>query len=396
MIATRKTTTKPPVATKASSNVVLDNDMSIKRAIKNIEGSDWALKGYYNQILGADNNPSTFDTNRTTADQQYTLIEKLVISLTTPIETVSSAEVEGEAYLPSSIVPIVGDMFKARLIDGVLALFRVTNVESNAYVAEKIYKIAFRIDTKQTVDPDRYDAIDAYVAKELVFDQNIYLDGKDPLLVKKEYIDLQNLIDLEKELQHRYYQSFYNAKTGYLLYKTEDNKTIFDAVITNLYQSITDTEVHPIKDITVTKENTIIDRIMGRYQNMPIGIFNNKYASLITSGEYNRRNKGRWGIINGIPFSIAYVVDINDVPSDTVIKYNISALANEYIYKEDDNRPLSSLITKYLNSEAISYDEIKKVVDIIILDDSLSYWYTPILMVLSKYASDKIFTIGSE
>ena len=113
-------------------------------------GYSWTISEYYNQFLGSDQSPSGFDINISPLVQQYTLIRKLEIKVETPLTPVNNPDdntwqVEGSGVIYAGLKPIKGDVFKADIGDGRIALLQLTESRPLSILKQACYGVSYKV-----------------------------------------------------------------------------------------------------------------------------------------------------------------------------------------------------------------------------------------------------------
>ncbi len=175
---------------------------------------------WYSQILGADNQLSPHDVNRTPAYQAYRKIVGLELMVTTPLthsQDVESKEFEvtGSAIAYGFLIPNAGDTFIATVDNGRQAIFNVTKSEKATYMKGSNYQIDYKLTAY--VDPILVGDLDLKSVQSYQFVKSLLTEGQYPLMDVGTYALYGGLNELYNDLISMYFRDFYSNDRQTLL-----------------------------------------------------------------------------------------------------------------------------------------------------------------------------------
>lgn len=226
---------------------IVDSSRTPKSALlTHIEGSSWTVD-YYSQVLGSDEEPTTFDPNQTQSYQQYALIKGYELKLQGELSTTvdpsdQTVVINGSAMLYPYMKPNFGDAFIADMGDGQAAIFTVTQVEKKSHFKSSVYEIEFTL--QRYVDKELDDNITSKVVKTGHFVKDFMTYGQNPVLPTTEKQKLDILTDLKADCLADWLTEFFSVEFKTILVPTE--VATYDPFVTQFMVSIFDKSEHPL------------------------------------------------------------------------------------------------------------------------------------------------------
>lgn len=206
-----------------------------------LDGSPWETEAYYNQHLGEDDFPRQLDIGIHPSVQSYVKINSLVIYSTDPLtpsrdETTGVTRLEGSGNMYPSVVPIVGDMFPARMIDGRLGLFVITASEPLNITNGSAHTVSYRLFDYH--NPEFQENLTRKTVRELTYNDNGCCEGEliEGTIVPEVTSTLAKLVTM-------YYDLFYDRETQSMAYPSEDVQKDYDPFVTEFFKRIVDYEL---------------------------------------------------------------------------------------------------------------------------------------------------------
>lgn len=205
---------------EAYKGVVVDTRYTPKdNLLIHIEGSSWIVN-YYSQVLNTDNAPTGQNVNSNPIYQQYKLIEKFELKVTSPLTTSQDSTTKemtlvGTATIYPFIIPNEGDMFLADVGDGREAIFKITNSDRKSIFKNTTYSIEYVLIDYSTVE--RRSDLNNKVISKYIFRNDFLSYGQNPLVTKKEndlVVELENHFE---EIINVYFKSFFSNEFKTLL-----------------------------------------------------------------------------------------------------------------------------------------------------------------------------------
>jgi hypothetical protein len=114
----------------------------------------------------------------------------------------------GEAVAYPGFEPFTSDMFLYEIGNRKIGLFRLTNVEPMTIRQGTYYKINFKL--YEYITDELLKDIESKIIDEQFFDKEKYFNDHHTLLKHKDYIQLETLRQLKKELAKKYFHFFYD------------------------------------------------------------------------------------------------------------------------------------------------------------------------------------------
>lgn len=183
---------------------------------------------YYEQILGRDDEQSSFQANRDIAEQQYRRIRhypiKLMSSLTPSYDNGTARfQSEGTCILPAVSVPLLGNMLLISGLDHRIAVYTITRITPKNISLAPAYEcdISFQriLDEKQLIE------LEAKIVEDTLYDQDQLKHGKHPVMATEKYNRKYDYLRRALGLCHAYYHEFYSRELNTLLVPGQDAAT---------------------------------------------------------------------------------------------------------------------------------------------------------------------------
>lgn len=215
--------------------------------LTHVSGSSWTVR-YFQQYLGADNEPTAQDVFKSAVYQQYKLIENLEIKVTSPLSSSEDSEskefeVTGEATMYPPLIPNKGDMFLADIGDGREGIFSITQVTRMSILKDTTYSISYVLIDFST--EQRRKDLEAKVIKETHFDKRLLSHGMDPVIVSDEYNRRAILEKQQHVLLDTYLTQFYNKSIASLAVPDQTMIT-YDGFLVNTIKALFESDEHPL------------------------------------------------------------------------------------------------------------------------------------------------------
>jgi hypothetical protein len=260
-VVEKPTTVK--IAAPQYRGVVVDTRYLPSSALlTNIEGSSWSVN-YFSQVLNADNALSGQQMNLNAIYQQYRMIEKFELKVTTPLSSsqdtdTSQMNVTGAANVYPFLIPNVGDMFLADIGDGREGVFRITLSERRSIFKDTCYGIEYQL-VDYSTEERRADFASKTIQKFL-FMKDFLQYGQNPLLLAEDATNIRTLQGRYYELTRDYFRNFTSNEYKTLLIPSQPS-TIYDHFVTKVMTTIVSTtdarEVSSIRRLNVDGDDAM-------------------------------------------------------------------------------------------------------------------------------------------
>lgn len=231
--------------------------------LTHIEGASWTVN-YYSQVLGADNALSGQQIDRHAAYQQYKLIQRFELKVTTALNqpsqdsTTKSLTLVGQSNVyPVGLIPNEGDHFLADVGDGREGLFVVTNSEQRSIYRDTAYLIDYELVDYSEKD-DRVDDLNSKVVENLYFNMDFLLHGQNPLISLESVQKIEMIQAYYQEILAFYFTRFFSREYRTLLLPGQ-NAPIYDPFLTSAVLKMFRDEPHPnikyIRELNVGEDD---------------------------------------------------------------------------------------------------------------------------------------------
>lgn len=225
-----------------------------------VEGTSLTVD-YYSQVLGRDEEPSTFDYYKDGAHQQYLYTKGLELKLQSALNQSfdpqdQTATISGTAIMYPYHRPNVGDVFIADIGDGQAGLFSITEVEKKSMFKQACYEINFTLSDYLT--PDLESKLKQKIVKETEFVKDFMLYGQNPIIATTDKVKLDNLQDLKEDVLADWLSEFYSVEFRTLL--VPNSTPTYDPFIIEMITRIFNKNEHPLladlQKLNVDERNT--------------------------------------------------------------------------------------------------------------------------------------------
>lgn len=385
--------------------------------LTHVEGTALTVH-YYSQVLGRDEEPSTFDFHKDGVIQQYVLIRnmelKLQSELNTSIDTSDQTlSLTGSAVMYPYNKPNVGDVFVADVGDGKAGLFTVTEVEKKSMFKQACYEINFTLsDYMSSVLEER---LNSRVVKETEFVKDFMLYGQNPILATADKLKLDKLNSLKASALGNWLTEFYSNEFKTILVPMPT--AVYDPFIVQAVIRLFNKYEHPLlNNITLINaddqqqnlRNDVWEALIQRETYILKSSFSE--ASLVASRQFIRNpflQTAYWTGIHQIVFPTNHNYHIDDVlkinkqyngvgmtanhQSDdttfTLPKTNGGYVFSKEFYKDQYFEGISTLellVYNYLNRKANDWQLIVKGLESRHEWSRLErFYYVPVLLILA-------------
>lgn len=377
--------------TDINTAVIVNRDVTIDKMVRYVDGSDWTVN-FYNPIRHTDDGVNNPDPDENGIEHQYVSIKNLTIKVTAPLEPGSLETLGGSGTIPVNIVPQIGAVFTARIFSGELGLFTVTEVVEKSYALERIFDVTYVLDTTDTINPNKITTIIGRVVKEYVYDDELFIDGHNPIIKEAVYDTLEKLRKGYINLTRKYYNKFIH-NSGYLVL-IKNGDTIIDPYMNCLFDYVKSNDVTMQYSITTPSDinKTFIGMLIngeGIGKDVPCRLQSN-----IPSKKYQH-----YRLREHFPFSINYIIYIDSEPDEDtrlIIDGDNTNLPigndTHYIFKSVC--PLTTLYKQAINNEKLNMDVVLSLIaNTDTWSDDELYFYLPLLLFIVKYVITENQTI---
>lgn len=212
------------------------NSSKLNETITNqISGYKWKVN-YFNQVLDKMDPPKQLDTATTNALQPYRFIENLVITLTNPITSVATVNINGEGYVDMGMAVHKYDLFIAEIHNKV-GIFYVEEVRTDTYENNTIYYIIFKF-FGFTSDVEAYENLMSKIVTEYTYNPNYKLTNEKPLLLKTEVFNYFKSLKYLQTVMMHYYQRFFNTRLNMLVDTNKNGDKLLDVFLNRFVKSV--------------------------------------------------------------------------------------------------------------------------------------------------------------
>lgn len=427
------------VAKPGYKNIAVDMRFDPKETIlAHVEGSSWTVD-YYSQVLAGDSGTSGQGLSTDPVFQQYKLVNGMEVKVTTALSSTQDTNtgamtVQGTATVYPFVIPNVGDMFIADLLDGRRGIFQVTASNRLAIFRETCHSIDYELVDYGT--PERLNDLKRKVVQTTYFEKEFIYHGQNPILISDDYENLQFLRRNYGVLITQYFKRYYSKEYGTLVMPDQSN-VVYDAFLVRaLFQHLSTWDARELT--TLRQLNCDDDQVMAADNIWTVLLARNRALipdSFHQVGYVSAKSFTHNPIFEGIRYSgIEHVIYPNDpmVRVDNQLTQNVK-VAGEFVplrqtvanrkslaslinasqedqtkvgikdtfldgyyvfskefYNDDRSTDTSQsklelCVQDYLDEKEISYTRIRELVEASARWDSVnSFYYIPVLIILIK------------
>lgn len=204
------------------------------------EGTPWPVRAYYRRILGENDTMELFDAGNINPSQQYQKIEKLILSVTSPLQprqdtTSKTFEIVGSSIISNSIIPNQYDVFIAEIGDGDFGIFSLTMSERKSHNKVAAYAVEYQMLYRLT--PELQDILDDKVTETFVFDPRRAAMREDTVMTKDAHNRFVSVLEAIRHIQRTYPLDFYDKPSQSLRVPVKSTYT-HDTWLTNFARNI--------------------------------------------------------------------------------------------------------------------------------------------------------------
>lgn len=227
-------------------SIVSSKDTPKSALLTQIEGTRITVD-YFSQILGRDEEPSTFDYYKDGVNQQYLYIKNLELLMQSELSTSTDTSDQTQTITSTAIVypyhkPNVGDIFILDIGNGQAGLFSVVEVEKKSMFKESVYEINFVM--ADYLNADLESKIKQKVVKETEFVKDFMLYGQNPIIASTDKLKLDKLTDLKEDVLADWLTEFYSVEFKTIL--VPNQVPTYDPFVIDLLAKIFNKYEHPL------------------------------------------------------------------------------------------------------------------------------------------------------
>lgn len=383
-----------------------------------VEGTSLTVD-YYSQVLGRDEEPSTFDPYKDGAHQQYVYTKNLEIKLQSELSQSfdpedQTANITGTAVMYPYHRPNVGDVFIADIGDGQAGLFSITDVERKSMFKQACYEINFVLADYLT--PDLESKLKQKTVKETEFVKDFMVYGQNPIIATTDKVKYDNLSDLRDDVLSDWLSEFYSVEFRTILVPNKNTPT-YDPFILEMLSKIfnrtdhvllTDLQRLNVDERNLNYSNDIWDVLIQREAFMLRSAFSKIQVISSKAMLSNPFLHGAyWSGIKALimPVSNGFYMDdnlgvncvfrsnesltlqqVSDANNDLPDISDKSYVFSHRFYQDTNAKGLSKLeylVNNYLNFKANDDKEIVRLVNLRHEWSKLErFYFTPVLLIL--------------
>lgn len=388
------------------------------------EGSPWPVL-YFQQYLGADDEPSAFSEERLVAYQQYRSIKDFELRVTDTLsynyeQEISMDELTGSANVYPVLHPNVGDMFIADVGDNRLGLFEIDSVRKQSHRKSSAFVIEYHV--RQYVTDSLLEKLNDKVIDRYQFDKQRLLDGINPFIEEKEFNALKGIEVEMHRLTNSYFNWFFDPESNSLTVPTGDRCRTYDVGQVKFVDSIVDKLHYPkyrqirlqlaesegtiktttLWDALLCQDLYVLDEADTKFSIMsvqalkgPTLMFNAYYGIyqyFIVSRHYERYTHQSFNYLPRYtaPAELPIFID-EDTKENRRYIYQVG-LNQDYVFshyfylgEEQNMSRLERQVYRFLKQCPMCPDEILRLMRASVRWDDLDrYYYIPILLLLGQ------------
>ena len=380
-------------------------DTPMENIIKQISGYRWFVD-YYNLVADSFDNQSTIDFSLDLAVTEYNLIKDMVLILDSPIDNDTAINIGGSGYVDSNIIPKNGDAFIAKLIDGRLGLFYLSQVSRDTYNLRDVFKVSFKlysiINDENETD---YVKLQDKVIETYYFNKDYLKTNDKKLFTSKEIIDRNKIDSLTNTLLAVYNSKIINTNVRYTIsYKDNLNRITHDPYLEDFVSKIIgSTSLHRNTNMFSKKDTnryTILDVLSENLNSKLIY----KYFSINSASKLGSNPFLRPILYGGVDRVVMPEKELSSTLEPLIQDNDLYPYVSNlyYIFPEDfylvlsgvktidDADTISNLekiILNIINKETIKLVDVEDIIDDLLIngEEPELYYYIPILIYILRY-----------
>lgn len=286
-----------------------------------VEGYPWTVD-FFGQILNDNNSLQHFDPNIPNLTQPYYKVNKLILQVSSPLQTsydsaTAITSVSGSALTPYKIKPNAGDVFIAKVDNTEDAIFIINNVERKTFRKDTLYEISYTLYTYTSVNASFIDSLERRVQQTFFFNPDSNFFNRDVLLKPSVKEAMDRLEHFAFTSTKEYFDTFIQPIMGNLAIPGTLGRYIDPILINFILKTVNYTHNNLIKITTVDfsrysmyNQKNIYDVILNRDKSILPDV-SKKYRFIATLFLNNKVRLGTPMFIN-IDYVIApYEIDIS-------------------------------------------------------------------------------------
>lgn len=367
---------------------------SIDTYVKYIDGLNLEVD-YYSFVRGGSGENTLLDVGDVT--QQYIQVKQLLLKITTAIpDGVNYNGVSLDGILDANVVPAENDLAIVRLPNGLVGIFKISINENRSYITRKIYDIKLTFLYFKKDNLDYYNNLMSKIKKVYVYDKTFITSNSAPIILESTYRHKIEVNNSYTELLEQYLKMFRFEK----VLSVFDTYRVFDVNIQNIITPmLLGDEYSTLKVLdSDCVTNNIVTAILRK--NKKIDTLYRNYT--LVDVVYDISISNTISLISGNIDKTIHLVDTESSISpkggvaSTIIPNNYRTLTtNLYLFSNafytgftglEELSVLETLISRYMDNEVISYDDIMIMVnDVYSWNVVEQYNYIPFVLLLLKY-----------
>lgn len=229
-----------------------------------IEGSSWIVD-YYSQVLDTNDELNGQDTSAPAPLRQYKRIWSMELKVVQDLSQVSQPDntnqemvLQGSANVYPFLIPQVGDMFRAGILDGREGIFKVTRVERRQMSAETVHVIEYQLVGAN--DPTRVWDLEHKTIATYYFVKDFLLNLQNPVLEEATYHASKKLEVFYYDMIHLYFTQYFSRETSTIVVPEQSGYT-YDHGLTDFVKAIMnsfdDVHITAIRQLNIGDDGTI-------------------------------------------------------------------------------------------------------------------------------------------
>lgn len=220
---------------------------SVANIITHIAGRQLFVD-YYQQIKGANDINQGHAPGELSIYQQYRLIKRMELKVTSPFATSQNSEnmemeVLAEATMyATGLVPDRGDQLVFATGDGQYGQCEIIETTRVEFFKESTYRIRYQL--KAFLKKENFEDLNNKVIETYVFDRNFLTNGRNPVIQSNDYDVINQLKRFIDEAGRNYFSSFFSREYMTLVVPSQGTP-IYDPFLLKFIPCIFDTDTAP-------------------------------------------------------------------------------------------------------------------------------------------------------
>jgi hypothetical protein len=202
------------------TSILFDKETPLQNIAQYVKGYKWEVD-YFLQLRNLNDVFNAPDINISPAVQKYHRINKLILTLETPIQQDNIDNITGAAVISAGMLPNVDDVFMSTIVGGREAIFIITSVATRSYNLHPIYYVEFKLFRFVDTAVNMYNDLILKTVKTYYYDKDHLLDYSAPIILAEDFKRKINYKNKYPEVIEYYFKYFISKDKNIIAPPTE-------------------------------------------------------------------------------------------------------------------------------------------------------------------------------